>query len=138
MSVRFKGRATVYDSLLDKNVSVHKSEVLKNPQRYLSAFKNKLSALNNKTGKLERITSDEYKKNKNLYSFHSRGKAKYFDLKTQKFCCINISEKTKDMIYVKSRVYVLRDNKEVITCICDIKNTDVVLRKYVKEKKENC
>lgn len=136
MSVRFKGHTTVYDSLLDKNVSIHKSEVLKNPQRYLSAFKNKLSALNNKTGKLERITSDEYKKNKNLYSFHSHGKAKYFDLKTQKFCYIDISEKTKDMIYVKSRVYVLRDNKEVITRICDIKNTDVVLRKYVKEKKK--
>lgn len=135
-SIKFKGCVTVYDSLLGKNVFIHKSEVLKNPQRYLSVFKNKLSALNNKTEKLERITSEEYEKNKNLYSFHSRGKAKYFDLKTQKFCYISISEKTEDMIYVKSRVCVLRDNKEVITRVCDIKNTDVVLRKYINEIKK--
>lgn len=136
-SKNFKGYTVVYDSLLGKNVFIHKSEVSKEPQRYLSTFKNKLSALNNKTGKLERITSDEYEKNKNLYSFHSRGKAKYFDLKTQKFCYINVSEKTEDMIYVKSRVYVLRDNKEVITRLCDIKNTDIVLRKFIKEIKKN-
>lgn len=135
-SIKFKGCVTVYDSLLGKNVFIHKSEVLKNPQRYLSVFKNKLSALNNKTGKLERITSEEYEKNKNLYSFHSRGKAKYFDLKTQNFCYIDVSEKTENMIYVKSQVYVLRDNKEVITRLCDIKNTDVVLRKYINEIKK--
>lgn len=135
-SIKFKGCVTIYDSLLGKNVFIHKSEVLKNPQRYLSVFKNKLSALNNKTGKLERITSEEYEKNKNLYSFHSHGKAKYFDLKTRNFCYIDVSEKTEDMIYVKSQVYVLRDNKEVITRLCDIKNTDVVLRKYINEIKK--
>lgn len=128
-----------------KEIGQKISKAIKGNHTYLNTKTNKLERINIKdrktyhkdlndgmvsckdsNGNSVYITSEEYNKNKNNYSFHTKGKAVYYDLELKKLVSIKTKDKIDNKhIHQSKKIIIKRNYKNIIISAKDMLEEDI-------------